>query len=290
VARIHVTSLAPENIVDEVVDTFIAALRRLGHDVSSQPWVVREDSLNILMFALGLDPAELRTETIVVNFEPLAPGTQAHRDEYLQLLRNNYVWEYSRTNLRLYPQLGLAEGFHVPLGFDEDGDITVGLDDRLPEGQRDIDVLFFGGPNERRDAVISQMRDMGLNVVTNENVLWPRAERDEKIRRAKVVLNMNRFEGVRIAEMPRISMLLRRRKAVVCELYPDTEIEPEIRSAVAGAPLERLAETARMLVQSPQLRADLEERGLDALRRFPQADFIKAGLERYEAWRRAKSA
>ena len=289
-ARVHVTSIAPPNIVDEVVNTFVVAARTLGHDVSYHHAGIRHDSLNIVCFALGLDAKALEpyAQRIVLNFEPLAPNTQAHFEQYLNLLRSNYVWDYSLANLKMYPELGIPHGFHVPLGHEDEADVIVPLEDRPPESELDIDVLFFGGPNARREAVLQRMRDLGLRVVTNGNMLWPHEHRDAMIRRAKVVLNMHRFDNVRIVEMPRLSMLLRRRKAVVCELYPDSEIEPALRDAVAGAEYDGLAEAAAVLVASPARRQQLEARGPDILRRFPHTDFLRKGFDDYFAWRDSK--
>ena len=283
--RLHFTCLAPPNIVDEVVNTFVLAACRLGHDVTQSRGEIRDDSINVVCFALGLDPLALqgRTNCILLNFEPLAPGSQAHNKPYLDLLRNNYVWDYSATNLKLYPALGIARGYYVPLGFEAEADVTLDLSDRLPEAEKDIDVLFFGGPNERRERVIAGMRGLGLNVVTNGNTLWEPAHRNALIRRAKAVLNMHRYDNFRVAEMPRLAMLLRQRKAVVCELYPDTEIFPELRDAVAGARYDGLVQAACDLVRDPDRRDALERRGLDLLRQHSQADLLRPALAHFSA-------
>lgn len=284
--RLHFTSLAPPHIVDEVVNTFVVAARKLGHEVSYQHSAVRQDAINIVCFALGLDPDALRAypACIVLNFEPLAPGTQAHHENYLGLLRNNYVWEYSATNLQFYPELGITNGHHLPLGYEEEADLTLDLSDRLPESEKDIDVLFFGGPNERRDRVIHGMRRRGLKVVTNGNLLWEPEHRNAMIRRSRAVLNMHRFDNFRVVEMPRLSMLLRQRKAVVCELYADSEMPAALRGLVAGAPLERLVDTADLLVSSPAWRDRLERQGLEALRQLRHTDVLGPALEHFFEW------
>lgn len=285
--NIHVTSIAPRFIVDEVVNAFVVGLRKLGHEVSTAHQAARDGWINIVCFALGFDRTLLHRypERIVLNFEPLAPGTQASGEHYLGLLRDNYVWDYSLSNLAAYPALGIRQGFHVPLGYEEEADVNLGLGDRLSEDELDIDVLFFGGPNARRQAVLDDLASRGLRVVTNGQTLWEPAYRDQMIRRAKVVLNMHRFDNVRIAEMPRLNMLLRRRKAVVCELYPDTEILPALRGAVAGAPLGEIAKRTEELVRSPQQRGELERVGLGLLATSRQTEILRPALAHYLASR-----
>jgi hypothetical protein len=287
--RLHFTCVAPANYVDEVVETFMVAARKLGHEVSYARAGVDLQAINVVCFALALPADALAgippSSRLVVNFEPLAPGAQAHEPGYLELLRRNYVWEYSQANLRLYPQLGIAHGFHVPLGYEEEADVTLTLDDRLPETERDIDVLFFGVPHPRREAVLHSMRARGLRVVSTGTALWSPQERNAHIRRAKVVLNMHRFDSSRVVEIPRLSMLLRQRKAVLCELYPDSEIVPELRRAVVGAPYERLVDMAQLMVASPALRDEMERIGLDLLRQRKHTESLRPALADFFAWR-----
>jgi hypothetical protein len=292
--RLHFTCIAPPNYVDEVVETFMVAARKLGHPVTYARAGVDPHAINVVCFALGLSADALAgipaSSRLVVNFEPLAPGAQGREPDYLELLRRNYVWEYSQSNLRMYPELGIEHGFHVPLGYEEEADLTLAVDDRLPEAERDIDVLFFGVGHFRRDAVLDAMRARGLRVVSNGSTLWSPEERNAHIRRAKVVLNMHRFEGTRIVEMPRLAMLLRQRKAVLCEMYPDSEIAPELRRAVVGAPFDRLVDMAQLMVSSPSLRDELERTGLDLLRQRPHTDSLRPALADFFAWRERAAA
>src|SRR3569832_1407945 len=129
--QLHVTSLAPPHIVDEIVNAFVVSARKLGHDVTYAPSSARQGALNIICFALGMNPKDLHAypDRIILNFEPLAPGAQAHVEHNLELLRDNYVWEYSRNNLAAYSELGISAGCHVPLGYEEDADVNVPLHD-----------------------------------------------------------------------------------------------------------------------------------------------------------------
>lgn len=286
---LHFTSLADPHMVGNVVDAFVVAARKLGYEVSTEHATVRPDAINVVCFAHQLMPEALEgvhTNCIVLNFEQLVAGSLASNESYISLLRRHYVWDYSQHNLARYAELGIPNGHYVPLGYEEEAADNVSEEDALPEALQDIDVLFFGSLNPRRAQVIDAMRRKGLHVVCNDNVLWDSAYRDQMIRRAKLVLNMHFFDNSRIIEIPRLSMLFRQRKAVLCELYADSEIfYPELRHAVAGAAYDGLADTALLLVSAPQLRQRLARQGFKAFSARSQTAVLGPALDEFFAWR-----
>jgi hypothetical protein len=287
---LHFTSLAPPHMVDDVVNTFVVAARKLGYEVSSERATLRTDAINIVCFAHQLLPQALQDMTvnsIVLNFEQLVSGSQAHTESYLALLRAHYVWDYSKTNLARYAEFGIDNGHYVPLGYEEEAANALHPESVLPDVLQDIDVLFFGSLSPRRERVLLAMKKKGLNVVCNEGSLWDNAYRDELIRRSKLVLNMHFFDNSRIVEIPRLSMLFRQRKAVLCELYGDSEIFPELRQVVAGTACDDLADMAVLLTSAPQLRRRLEHQGFETFRRRSQAAILGPALDDFFAWRSA---
>jgi hypothetical protein len=285
---LHFTSLAPLHMVDDVVQTFVVAARKLGYEVSNERASLRANAINILCFAHQLPPEslhEIRTNCIVVNFEQLVSGSQAHTESYLSLLKAHDVWDYSKTNLGHYAELGIPDGHYVPLGYEEEAANTLRPEDVLPDALQDIDVLFFGSLSPRRERVILAMKKKGLNVVCNDGALWDNVYRDGLIRRSKLVLNMHYFDNSHIVEIPRLSMLFRQRKAVLCELYNDSEIYPELRQVVAGATYDNLADTAVLLAGAPQLRQHLEHLGFETFSRRSQTAILGPALDDFFAWR-----
>ncbi|SEF31001.1 hypothetical protein SAMN03159371_05065 [Variovorax sp. NFACC28] len=276
-------------MVGDVVATFVVAARKLGYEVSTEHAAVRHDAINIVCFAHHLAPETLQgmgANCIVLNFEQLVAGSQAFNESYLTLLRNHYVWDYSQHNLVRYAELGIPNGHHVPLGYEEESGDNLRVEDMLPEALQDIDVLFFGSLSQRRAQVIGAMRRKGLHVVCNDNVLWETTHRNLMIRRAKLVLNMHFFDNSRIVEIPRLAMLFRQRKAVLCELYADSEIfYPELRQAVAGVSCDHLADMAVMLMSAPQLRQRLAHRGFEAFSAHSQTAVLGPALDAFFAWR-----
>jgi hypothetical protein len=286
---LHFTSLADRHMVGDVVDVFVVAARKLGYEASTERGTVRPGAINIICFAHDLAPQALEgmsPDCIVLNFEQFTAGSQAFNESYLTLLRSHYVWDYSRYNLARHAELGISNGHYVPLGYEEEAGINLAAEDMPPEASQDIDVLFFVSLNKRRAHVIDAMRRKGLRVACNDNVLWDGAYRDRMIRRAKLVLNMHFFDNSRIVEIPRLAMLFRQRKAVLCELYADSEIfYPELRQAVAGAAYDDLADMAMLLASAPQLRQRLAHQGFEAFSQRKQTAVLGPALDEFFAWR-----
>lgn len=67
-------------------------------------------------------------------------------------------------------------------------------------------------------------------------------ERDQYIARAKVVLNMHRFQETKVFEIARVSYLLANRKAVVSEISSATVVDDDIRMAIASDSIDRLVD------------------------------------------------
>ena len=241
---------------DEIGYTIQCALGRLGHDVIVSRNSFYATRINILFggHLLGLHHhAQLPARTIIYNTEQLGSGAAVIRPHYRALLAMRPVWDYSPANLEwLAREVPGACGVHAPIS-------------HVPELRRiarapveDIDVIFYGEMNDRRERILQGLVSAGIDVTTVMNCFGP--QRDALIARSKLVLNLHAHE-TRIFEIVRVSYLLANARCVVSELYADTAIEPGLREAVAGAPADRLAETIRALLEDADARRALGERG-----------------------------
>src|SRR5262249_3762916 len=122
----------------------------------------------------------------------------------------------------------------------------------------DIDVLFYGAINQRRHAILLGLQQAGLRVRAETRIRGQ--ARDALISRAKVVLNLH-FYPIAIFEIVRVSYLLANQKAVVGECGPHTDIDSDIREAIAPASYDRLCDTALELLQNEARRLELARRG-----------------------------
>lgn len=282
--RLHFTSLGDPEIIGDIIESYRLAAEKLGFATSYAPRQTAPDAINLLFFCMTVSPtqiAALGPNVIVVNFEQLQPGSVWLTDSYLTLLRQNYVWEYSLTNFTRYREMGILNADHVPLGYEAD---AAPVRDTPPGREQDIDVVFYGTLSQRRLKVLQQLEARGLRVVY-PLTRWTAEERDGYLQRAKLVLNMHVYASSRIVEIPRLSLLFRHQKAVVCELYPDSEIEPALREAIVGAPLEQLADTCEALLRDTERRQRLETAGLALFSQRTQMDILRPALQRYFQWR-----
>jgi hypothetical protein len=290
--HLHFISFFSSDFCPDIVESYRLAAERLGCSTSSGYMgrkCVRQGVINILFLAYNqswMDLKHLHPDCIIVNLEHMVPGSDTWCKKYRNVLRHCYLWEYSKSNFHRYTKDQINSVDYVPLGYEAESDPVTPFAAVLPDSEQDIDVVFFGSLTQRRMDIITSLTRKGLRVVYNEGgCLWPSEVRDEYLRRAKVVLNLHLWETSRIVEVARLSILLRRRKAIVCELYPDSELDPALREAVEGAPYHELVQCVETLLANPLRRVELERKGLQILERHSQASVVGPALERFIAWR-----
>ena len=288
--RIHLTSFAGsvmDELLKDVIQSFRCALQLLAQETTYAPAKLRQDvDFNVVLFCLEVDPQVLLPmagRCVLVNFEQLV---SSQRGSYIQLLSQHFVWEYSLANISKFDRMGIENFAYCPYGYVAGADSEVDFAERLPDADRDIDVFFYGAMRPRRRKLLDQMRQRGLRVVSNDGDFGFSNEfRDAQLHRAKLVLNVHAYDDSRIVEVVRLGQLLRRRKAVLTELYPDSELDPALGSVVFGAPYELLADTAQLLLAAPGIREQKERSGLDAFKSLDFAESVRHALQAYIQWR-----
>ncbi|HEX8958244.1 MAG TPA: methyltransferase domain-containing protein [Solirubrobacterales bacterium] len=255
----------------EVAETLQYGLQALGHDAvltdeirppGRRPIILGSN----LLPRLKQKPAK---DAILYNLEQIDTGSAWLTPALVELFRRHEVWDYSQRNADRYPELGLPRPRVLPVGF------YPGLT-RIPAAPvEDIDVLFYGSLNERRERVLATLQARGLNVKAVFGVYG--AERDSLIARAKIVLNVHFYEA-KVFEMVRVSYLLANRRCVVSERGADAGEERGLEAVVAFAPYEELVETCVQLVGDPAARARLGEAGFGLVSRRVEAELLREVL------------
>ncbi len=247
----------------EVIETLQWGLASLGHPTTIAENAFAEGSVNIVLGFQMLPETELErapSDTIVYNFEQL-PGARPEtlKPAYRIAARRLRVWDYSEHNLPTWAALDAARpAVHVPVGWSP---ILARIPRDVP---KDIDVLFYGVPGQRRLALYSQLCQTGASCVFACGLYG--AARDSLITRSKLVLNVDLNDSRRVFEVVRVSYLLANAKAVVAAIRPDTLLEPDLRDAVAMTPADLVPARCLELLASEPLREQLEERGERAMR------------------------
>ncbi|MCW5746411.1 MAG: glycosyltransferase family 1 protein [Alphaproteobacteria bacterium] len=255
---------------DDIGRALAGALHDLGHQtcVLRQPPESADRVLtlgaNLLPFTAC--PADL--PLVLFNLEQVAPGSMWFSDAYQQVLRRFPVLDYSRRNIEILGQLGIA-ALHCDLGYHAE------LENAPPAEALDIDVLFYGSVNERRLRVLRVLRDRGVNIVAVFNCYG--AERNALIARSRIVLNLHFYDG-KIFEIVRVSHLLANRACVVAETGLDAELEAPYRAGVAFATYEGLVDTCADLLRDEMARRRLATAGYQAITARPQAASLERAL------------
>ena len=221
-------------------------------------------------FDTQLEVLNLPDTAIILNLEQIDTESVWMSDEYIDLLRRFNTWDYSEKNALRLQRMGVQVERIVPIGHVKELE-------RIPENvNKDIDVLFYGLMNERREAIVSDLRDRGLNVVVSTNLFGE--NRDLLISRSKVVLNVHYYEA-KVLEMVRISYLLTNGCVVVSEVGVESDLESALTNAVAFAEYDKIVETCVRLSRSREVRDEFSKNARKAMRARPQLAFIRDLLE-----------
>jgi hypothetical protein len=203
-------------------------------------------------------------DTIVLNTEQI-PLVFDIYSAYSNLLKQHVIIDYSAQNVAQIRALGNPHVYLLRIGY-------MPALTKIPSGaQQDVDVLFYGSVSERRQKILDGLVASGLNVRSLFSVYG--TERDSWIARSKIVLNMHCYEN-KVHEIIRSSYLLANRKAVVSECEDDTDIDADLRNAMALASYGKLIETCCMLVDDNERRHTLEKQGFEIFMQRDQAAYL----------------
>jgi len=209
---------------------------------------------------------QLPKDSILVNLEQVTAESTWLTGDYLTILKQHAVLDYSIRNKDALVRAGIAHARLLEIGYSP-------IITRIPAGaKKDIDVLFYGSINERRAKILNALKANGLNVVSLFGVYG--GARDAEISRAKIVLNMHYYESA-IFEVIRVSYLLANQ---VCVLSEGDAEDPDIRRFVGGielVPYDLLVERCLELIRDPDRRDEIAQRGFRSMRASRQSDLLK---------------
>ena len=253
VVQVRPPGYAHAEVLTELAECVFFGLRRMGLPV----FYGQQANCPARQIVLGahlLDTAgiaALPADAIIYNSEQVDADSEWLKGAYFPALTSREVWDYSAENVRRLIALGAKSVRHVPVGYVPE--LT-----RIAPAIEDIDVLFYGSINTRRQKILEELGTRGLKVVTLFGAYGE--QRDQAIARAKVVLSVHFYEA-KIFEIVRTAYLLTNAKAVVAECGPDTSSEPDLHEAICGVPYEGLVGACEELVRDTNKRDALAERG-----------------------------
>ncbi len=214
----HTTINQHAPIFHELIELLTSCLKQLGYEVGCAINRVQPDCVNVIIgHTMFLPPDQLANirntakRYIVFQLEAL-DGTQGFASKfpaYFDFLRGaTQVWEYASRNVPYLAAHGVTRVHQIPVGY------SPRLERVVDNGQHDIDVLFFGAVNPRRQRVLDKLRGRGFRAESLFGVYG--SARDAYIARAKIQLNMHQFKTSQLEQL-RISYLLNNKRFVISE-------------------------------------------------------------------------
>jgi SAM-dependent methyltransferase len=276
-SKFQITVIRPQGYLHteafrELAETLQAGLQSLGYTSRTEENSFDPGWTNLILGAHLLAPDQMQAipqGSIIYNLEQL--GGPLLKRAYYEIATRRQVWDYDLRNIEYWKQFnGTYAPVHVPIGY-------------VPELSRiralpcqDIDVLFYGSLNDRRNRILNALKNAGVKVHTAFGVYGK--DRDDLIARAKIVLNVHFYES-KVFEIVRVSYLLANSKAVVTECSEDTEMEEGLCHAVLSLPYDGLVEGCCSLLQNEADRQALEKRGFQWFSKRKESDILSNALQ-----------
>ena len=174
---------------------------------------------------------------------------------YINHMKNALeIWDYSLINYQNLRKVGIEKVKYVPLQY-------MRSIDNIQHQEKDIDILFYGSVNERRQKILDQLTTSGLKTVVKTHV-W-NEERDNLIARSKIVVNIHYYNNS-ILETTRLSYLLSNSCLVVSEKSQDPVLDKWHTPYLKFVCYDQLVETCQQCIDhyqeiQPQITTSLLE-------------------------------
>ena len=273
--KYNVCLISPTNYIHvlafwELAELIHYSLIELGHESTLQFKKMEKDATNIV-FGCHLLNTELIPKipqsTIFINTEQIYLNDNQWNKNIFEWAKHFEFWDYSEKNILKFKELGIPNVKLLKIGFQKE------LSRIKKSPQPEIDILFYGSMNERRQKILRQLESKGLRVKSVVGLYG--LERDQLIANSKVVLN-HHFYSSEIFEIVRVFYLLSNAIPVVGEVNNTTSIDPTYKKAICAAPYDELVEACENLVQNALYREATAQHGYEVISKLPQSFFTSA--------------
>ena len=267
--KFQICLIKPDNYIHsyaflELAELIYFSLKEIGLEATLKFNEIEPSAKNIIIGSHLLDPcliSEVPKSTIIFNTEQIYKDTTDWNKNIFTWASNFEIWDYSVRNIEKFDELGVAKAKHFKIGFQKE------LARLSNSKNKDIDILFYGSINQRRQDILEALAVTGLKVKTLFGVYGK--ERDKWIERSKIVLNLHLYNS-QIFEILRVFYLLTNSVAVVGEVNEATSIDPVCLSGIYSAKYDDLVAKCLKLVSNDSLRRKIQEDALNSISRYSQ--------------------
>jgi len=254
-----------------------SGLRRLGYPARVAENEIVWDATNILVGVQNLEPELIETlpaNTIVYNVEMMVTGSP-FLPALSAFIRRFETWDYSAANVAAWRAAGVSDRVRLlrPGYLPEDTAID-------PAAPCDIDALFYGSINWRRDAILRDIARAGVRLQVALNIYG--AARNALIARSKLIVNIHSREDS-VLEFARISHALANHKLLVTEAGHPGDVDADLSEALVIGSASELGGICRALLEDEPRRVALAERGFAIYSRRDFAESLREVLARRAA-------
>lgn len=218
------------------------------------------EEITYIIFGLHKFDGTLPKKFIAVQAEQTT--SKWFTEKYVEALKKaQFVWDFSPLNVSRCIGLGIKNVCWVPVRIPMDIFVYDTTWFNFHYGQEcnsDIDVLFYGSESARRRQMSRMLQKIPrCRVVFRYYTLFG-DEREDLLRRAKIVLNLHYWPGSAL-EAHRIEYACSRGKCVISEPSADTMLDKTYSKYVDFASFEDIPARVKHLLQHSQDRFALEK-------------------------------
>jgi len=255
---------------NEVAAALKSGLITLGHTATIVSSTNHPAKFNTIILGANLLKGyhgKGRADTIF-NLEQISPGSPWITTEYINILGAvEHLWDYSQKNITALANLGISAKL-CEIGYAKELENV----EHKPYGEKDIDVLFYGSINDRRQEILDKLQKVGVRVTAAFGIYG--VELDKLLARAKVVLNMHFYDS-KVFEIVRCSYAMANNCAIVSETGSDSELQEPFLEGIAFAPYEQLVGTCVMMLNNEGERLRIAKNGYMLFKNRPQSVMLK---------------
>jgi hypothetical protein len=279
--KFNLVRIVPDNGFDvhaqvfhEIEASVFFSLQKLGYDVTNSTNDFAPDRKNIV-FGMHHCPVDvvrhdIPKDTIIYSLEQMREKPECMR--WCRKYRGLEVWDYSMRNVEVIQKAGVENIKHCKIGYVPE----ISYFERNKPQDRDIDILAYLSPSPRREHIMKQFaNNPNINFVHIQCTYGD--DRDEYIKRAKLVINLHNHDN-QIFEMVRVSHLLQNKVPVLCERNADTDFPDYMEGTVFTSTYNRFVDTAYKLLKKPEELDAQAEKGLEIFKQSPMENFLKEVL------------
>ena len=210
------------------------------------------------------------SNTIIFNTEQIESINEIWKRRILLLASKGIIfWDYSNHNLDLLLTKLNVKGRLFEIGFQKN------LQRIKMNDNKEVDVLFYGSLNNRREKIINSLLKNNVKVKCLFGVYGK--DRDDWIGKSKIVLNLHYYES-KIFEIVRIFYLLTNAIPIVSEVDENTKLNNNYLKGIKGSNYKDVEKNILSLLENEKERKLIGLNGFNIIKKYPQINFTKSIL------------